>query len=183
MCMHRRRLEGGCRGSLSSSCGQRRRRGQSVKRHYEFNSARQDGLTMAAMIKTPTGIIRRLRFRHHLAFSYFASSIGASLFSRSWPMDVTLVRRRGQLPFSLKEGFGGRGRKAAANQARHCCQHRGHHNNGRLHTKWKNETDSKQHDLHVSSIWTFPYIFTVDAGGKEEAPSLAQTAATVPQVW
>ena len=58
-------------------------------------------------------------------------------------MDVTLVRRCGHLPFSLKVGFGGRGRKAAANQAGHFCQHRGHHKSGRLHTKWKNETDGE----------------------------------------
>lgn len=98
-------------------------------------------------------------------------------------MDVTLVRRCGHLPFSLKEGFDGRGRKAAANQAEHCRQHPRYHNNGRLRTKWKDETDGEQHDLHVSSIWAFFYIFTVDIWGNEEAPSLAQTPATVPQVW
>ena len=71
-------------------------------------------------------------------------------------MDVTLARRCGHFPFSLKEAFGGRGKKAAASQARHHCQHRRHHNNGQLHTKWKDEPYSEQHDLHVSSIWAFP---------------------------
>ena len=37
MYMHRGRLEGEFRGSLSSSCGQRRQRGQSVKIQYGFN--------------------------------------------------------------------------------------------------------------------------------------------------
>ena len=73
---------------------------------------------MAAMTQTPTGIISRLRLRHHLAFSYCATSMGASLFSRSCPIDVTLIRRSGALPLGSKFGFGGRGRKAAANQAR-----------------------------------------------------------------
>ena len=69
------------------------------------------------MTSRPTIIIKRLRFRHHLAFSYCASSIGASLFSRSCAIDVLLAGRTEPLPFSSVAGRGGRGSTAAANQA------------------------------------------------------------------
>lgn len=57
----------------------------------------------------------RLMFRHHLAFSYRASSTAPSCFSRSSCMRVW---RGTSLPFALlTAGLGGSGRNAATNHA------------------------------------------------------------------
>lgn len=71
---------------------------------------------MAAIMQTPTTIIKRFRLRHHLAFSYCASSTGASLSSRSCAIDALLPGRSRPLSFFPVPGHGGRGRTAATNQ-------------------------------------------------------------------
>ena len=73
------------------------------------------GLTMAIMMKIPNTDNIRLMLRHHLAFSYRASSIGLKCFSRS---SSNCVRGATFLPLTLLAAdLGGRGRKEATNQA------------------------------------------------------------------
>lgn len=67
------------------------------------------------MISTPNPDMTRLMFRHHLAFSYRASSTVSSCFSRS---SSIWVWRGASFPFALMTaGLGGSGRKAARNHA------------------------------------------------------------------
>lgn len=70
---------------------------------------------MATMISTPNADMMRLMFRHHLAFSYRASSTAPSCFSRS---SSIWVWRGLSFPFVLMTaGIGGSGRRAAENHA------------------------------------------------------------------
>ena len=72
-------------------------------------------LTMAIMMKIPNADNIRLMLRHHLAFSYRASSMGLKCFSRS---SSNCVRGATFLPLPLLAvDLGGRGRKEATNQA------------------------------------------------------------------
>ncbi len=109
------------------------------------------GLTTAVMIITPNIHIIRLIFRHHRAFSYLASSIGPTFFSRSCSICVC---RGAFLPFRFGTvGFGGRGRKEAMNQAAQQISvfligKRGG-GNGEGRTKWKNEAKSEEDYLDV----------------------------------
>ena len=72
-------------------------------------------LTMAIIMKIPNADNIRLMLRHHLAFSYRASSIGLNCFSRS---SSNCVRGATFLPLTLLAAdLGGRGKKEATNQA------------------------------------------------------------------
>ena len=72
-------------------------------------------LTMAIMMRIPNADNILLMLRHHLAFSYRASSMGLNCFSRS---SSNCVRGATFLPLTLLTAdLGGRGKKEAINQA------------------------------------------------------------------
>ena len=112
-------------------------------------------LTMAIMMRTPNADNIRLMLRHHLAFSYRASSIGLKCFSRS---SSNCVRGATFLPLTLLAAdLGGRGRKEATNQALQWVSIFQSEQPLQFHLTYReNIAECEQNDLNVPLVQRLP---------------------------